>query len=54
MLTYEFMKEVVVCTAFIFIIIADVGGWTYWICELVSFIRRKAKNRRADKQADKE
>lgn len=54
MLTYEFIKEVVVCTAFIFIIIAGVGGWTYWICELVSFIRRKVKNRRADKQADKE
>lgn len=54
MLTYEFMKEVVVYTAFILIIGADVFGLAYWTCELVSFIRRKVKKRKAEKQAGKE
>lgn len=54
MLTYEFMKEVVVCTAFILIICSGVAGWTYWICELASFIRRKVNNRKAVTRTDKE
>lgn len=51
MLTYEFMKQVVVCTAFSLIISAVIGGWTYWICELVSFIHKKVKAHREKKAA---
>lgn len=52
MLTYEFMKQVVVYTAFTLIIIAGIGGWTYWLCEIFSFIHKKVKAHRAKRAAD--
>ncbi len=51
MLTYEFMKQVVVYTAFFLIIIAGISGWTYWICELLSFIHKKIKAHKEKKAA---
>ena len=38
---YEFIKQTVIMTAFVFIIMLDVWGIGYWIVKLVKWIWRK-------------
>ena len=51
---YEFIKQTVIMTAFVFIIMLDVWGIGYWIVKLVRWIWRKlhkAKVQPEDKTA---
>ena len=43
MLTYEYMKEVVVYTGFLFIIMLDVWGIGFWTVKLVKWIWSKIR-----------
>ena len=52
---YEFIKQTVIMTAFVFIIMLDVWGIGYWIVKLVKWIWRKlhkAKVQPEDKTAN--
>lgn len=41
MWNYEFIKEVVIMSAFMFIIMLDIWGIGYWIVKLVKWIWKK-------------
>lgn len=41
MWNYKFMKEVVIMSAFMFIIMLDIWGIGYWIVKLVKWIWKK-------------
>ena len=51
MWNYDFMKEVVVMTGFMFIIMLDIWGIGYWVVKLVKWIIKKLRKKK-DEAAD--
>lgn len=51
MWNYEFMKETIIMTAFIFIIMLDIWGIGYWVVTLVKWIIKKLRKKK-DEAAD--
>ena len=40
---YDFMKETLVATGFMFIIMLDIWGIGYWIVKLVKWVKKKLR-----------
>ena len=51
MWNYEFMKETIIMTAFMFIIMLDIWGIGYWVVKLVKWIIKKLRKKK-DEAAD--
>ena len=51
--SYEIMKETVVMSAFVFIIMFDIWGVGYWVVKLVKWIMKKYHDKK-DAPADTE
>lgn len=55
--SYEIMKETVVMSAFVFIIMFDIWGIGYWVVKLVKWIMKKYRDKKeapADTEATEE
>lgn len=51
MWNYDFMKEVVVMTGFMFIIMLDIWGIGYWVVKLVKWIWKKLHKKKDEEAA---
>lgn len=45
---YDFMKETLVATGFMFIIMLDIWGIGYWVVKFVKWIRKKLRKDKAE------